>query len=140
MRRLVARIALVSAALWTLGCPGAPPRFEEISLDQARELLSTPEVSLVDAVSDQTGQPGPLPGGVRWKLGADPPERPEALANQGAVLVVGSAPRIAYRSAAALARAGNRPVYVFIPMNAEERSTLYSFALEIEEVPSGEDS
>ncbi len=123
-----------------LGCPGAPPWFEEVGLERASSLLTDPGIALVDAVSDENGQPGPLPGGVRWKLGPAPALRPEAVPAAGGVLVVGSEARVAYRSAAALARAGNQPVYVFIPMNADERSRLYASALASEEVPRGEDS
>jgi hypothetical protein len=39
-----------------------------------------------------------------------------------------------------LARAGNHPVLVFIPRNAEERSSLYALALQTEEKIRGENS
>ena len=140
MRRFLPGWGLALAALWMLACSGAPPWFELVSLEQARELLGDPAIALVDVVADGTGQPGALPGGVRWKLGKARPMPPEEVPPDIGVLVVGSERSLGLRSAAALARAGNRPVYVFIPGDADERSSLYALALETKEESIGQDS
>ncbi|MCP4003547.1 MAG: hypothetical protein GY725_05075 [bacterium] len=132
-------IAVLAMALG-FACSGSPPWFEVVSLEQASQMLGDPKIALVDAVSDGDDQPGPLPGGVRWKLSSSPAQPPENVPQLAGVLIVGSEKRIAYRSAAALARAGNQPIYVFIPSDADERSRLYASALQSEEGPRGNDS
>ncbi|MEE9281429.1 MAG: hypothetical protein V3V67_14745 [Myxococcota bacterium] len=113
--------------------------FEEVPVETARRLLRDPRVALIDAVADEKGQPGALPGGFRWTLGERAEPAPRGLPS-GAVLVIASDRRIGQRSAAALARAGNRPVYLFIPRNAQERTSLYALALQTEETIRDEDS
>lgn len=108
-------------------------------METATKLLVNPRVSLIDAVADGADQPGELPGGFRWTYTEGAPNAPQNLP-AGGVLVVAVDRRMAHRSAAALVRAGNHPVYVFIPKNAEERSGLYALALQTEEAIRGEDS
>jgi hypothetical protein len=56
------------------------------------------------------------------------------------VLVFGIDERSARARAAALARAGNHPVLVFVPRDAEERGRFYAVASPAEEDRRGEDS
>ncbi len=89
-----------------------PISFEVIPLERARSLVADPSITLLDVVSDKADQPGPLPGGVRWRLSAGEIELPDAVSEGSGVLVVGSSSQVAHRSAAALARAvGLRPLY-----------------------------
>ena len=55
-------------------------------------------------------------------------------------LLVASSSELGFRSAAALARARNRSIYLFISEAAEERSTLVALRKRREEFPSGRDS
>ena len=136
----MSRIALKGAAvLWALACSPLPASFEEVPLEVARRLLRDPGVTLIEAVADSRDAHEALPGGFRWRLG-DGFASPKHDLPSGSALVIAETQRIAHRSAAALARAGNQPVYVFIPTNAEERSSLYALALQIEETIRGEDS
>ena len=129
---------LVGLAL-ALGCH-APVSFEMISLERARALVESHDLTLLDVVSDGAKPPVRLPGGVRWRVSSGDLALPRSVSEGGGVLIVGSDQHVAHRSAAALARAGNHPVYVFIPRDAEERSSLYAVALQTEEIPRGEDS
>jgi hypothetical protein len=120
-----------------------PRGFERVSLERARGLLTGGRVAVVDALEVGTRDPGQVPGGIRWRVGQDgsiqtlegTPDVPG-----GGVLVIASSDAVGYRSAARLSRAGNRPVYVFIPETLEERSMLASAGLADREVPRGEDS
>ena len=136
----MSRIALKGAAvLCALACSPISVSFEEVPLEVARRLLRDPGVTLIEAVADSTDAQEALPGGLRWRLGDGFASPPQDLPS-GLALVIAENERIAHRSAAALARAGNQQVYVFIPTNAEERSSLYALALQIEETIRGEDS
>ena len=136
----MSRIALRGAAvLWALACSPLSVSFEEVPLERARRLLRDPRVTLIEAVDASSGPQKALPGGFRWHLGEGLASPPRDLPS-GHTLVIAENERIAHRCAAALARAGNQPVYVFILTNAAERSSLYALALQIEETSRGEDS
>lgn len=135
----MSRFARWAGVLLTLACSPLPPSFEEVSLAAARELLGDPQISLIDVLARENAEGDALPGGFRWDLGQDAAPDPRGLP-AGAVLVIASNRPTAHRSAAALARAGNHPVFVFIPRNAEERSSLYALALQTEERIRGENS
>ena len=126
------------AALGSLACE-PPPSFAEVELDDARRLLREPDVAVVDAVGGARHSLRVLPGAVRWTLTQSPATPPDEIPS-GPVLVVGASRPVGHRSAAALARAGNHPVYMFIPRDADERSSLYALALQSEETTRGEDS
>ncbi len=128
-----------AAAALCLACSPFPESFQEVQMNAVVKLLVNPQVSLIDAVADGAGQPGELPGGFRWTHKEGEPKAPQDLP-AGGVLVIAADRRTAHRAAAALVRAGNQPVYVFIPKNAEERSSLYALALQTEEAIRGEDS
>ena len=128
-----------AAAALCVACSPFPASFQEVQMEAVTKLLVDPRVSLIDAVADEADQPGELPGGFRWTHKEGGPNAPHNLP-AGGVLVIAVDRRMAHRSAAALVRAGNHPVYVFIPKNAEERSSLYALALQTEEAIRGEDS
>ena len=128
-----------AAAALCLACSPFPESFQEVQMNAVVKLLVDPQVSLIDAVADGAGQPGELPGGFRWTHKEGERNAPQDLP-AGGVLVIAADRRMAHRAAAALVRAGNQPVYVFIPKNAEERSSLYALALRTEEAIRGEDS
>ncbi len=128
-----------AAVLWALACSPLPVSFEEVPLEVAHRLLRDPHVTVIEAIAESSGVEQLLPGGFRWHLGKGVASPPGNLPS-GRTLIIADDERIAHRSAAALARAGNQPVFVFIPTNAEERSSLYALALQIEETIRGEDS
>jgi hypothetical protein len=70
--------------------------------------------------------------------GADPKAREVPLGR--GVLVFGMDERAARARAAAYARAGNQPVLVFVPRDAEERGRFYAVASREREERSGKDS
>jgi len=65
--------------------------------------------------------------------------QPEVPAGHG-VLVFGLDAKAARASAATFARAGNRPVLVFIPRDADERGRFYAVASKKQEERRGKDS
>jgi hypothetical protein len=103
-------LALVAGIGLAAACGPAPASYRLVSLEEAQKLLIDPGVALVDAVSDDTDQPEPLPSGVRWRI-ADAAAKPPAERN--------------------------RSVYVYIPRSARERSSLYARARDIEEKSGG---
>jgi hypothetical protein len=143
MRRAIRPAALLSPVLLVLACGGAPRTFSHVSLERARELAGGSDVSIVDVLEAGVRDPGRLPRGIRWRVdrsGAIGTAEGTADVPEGDVLVVATSPEVAYRSAAVLARSGNRSVYVFIAGSQEERSTLVATLLPDEEVKLGEGS
>ena len=115
-------IAVIGLAL---AC-GEPRAFRVVSVDDARSLLLTPGASVIDT----GGEPDAIPGGIPYSV----PEVGDSVALElppGPVLVVASSHASGLRTAAALTRAGNRSVVLFIPASAEERQSLYALASEM---------
>lgn len=131
--------ALAAMALASASCNDAPPSYRVVSLGEARHLLERPDIALLDAVGEHAQLPQPLPRGLVWRIERGELKPPQALP-AGAVLVVASDENTAHRSAAALARNQYRPVYVYIPRNAEDRSSLQAHAPTTEEHSGGRDS
>jgi hypothetical protein len=130
MRRLSSGI-LWAALLIGLGCPAPQRSFAVVSPEEAQVLLRKGGLSVVEAAStDSPGAGKALEAtpGQETKRPAPPPEAP-----RGGVLVIASTAPAGYRTAAALSRSGNRPTYVCISANAEERSRLYALALQTRE-------
>lgn len=135
-----ARFWLVLGILMLVAACSQPSRsFAVVGVAEARELLAQGQLTLVDAVPESPPWPEPLPGAVRWRVPDYVPPQPPELPEAG-VLVIGASAKLAYRSAAALVRSGNRPVYLCIPTDVDERSSLHSVALQAKENSRGEDS
>ena len=131
MRRLSSGI-LWAALLTGLGCPAPQRSFAEVSPEEAQVLLRKGGLSVVEAAP--TDSPGPgkalkATPGQETKRSAPAPEAP-----RGGVLVIASTAPAGYRTAAALSRSGNRPTYVCISENADERSRLYALAPQTREI------
>ncbi|MEX2208574.1 MAG: hypothetical protein WEF50_20350 [Myxococcota bacterium] len=96
-----------------------------IAIDEAKRLVESHAVVLVE-----------VPAALM-----SAPKDAAAPVHQGtAVLVFGNDLRSTRARAAALARAGNHPVLVFVPRDAEERGRFYAVASPAQEVRRGEDS
>jgi hypothetical protein len=125
------------------GCSEAwepPRRFALIQVEAARSLLREGSLTLVE-VAAQGDQAIASPGALLWELPESPtnPTPPPEIHRAG-VLLITSGARIGFRAAAAVSRTGSRRVFVFIPKNAEEKSSLYSLALKMKEIPRDRDS
>ena len=121
-----ARLALlVSVACVVTACPAPPVRFRVIAIEEAQRLVLRHEVVLVE---------------VPPALLSAPKEAVPAIRRGTGVLVFGVDERSTRARAAALARAGNHPVLVFVPRDAEERGRFYAVASPAEEDRRGEDS
>jgi len=115
---------LISAQIAFLGCGPRPAEFRVVGLEEARQALEREQLSVVEAVD--AASPAP----------SDP-----AVVPPGAgVLIVGLDARAARIRAATFARAGNHPVLVFIPRDADERGRFYAAASQKQEVRRGKDS
>ncbi len=121
-------------------CLAPPPSFHLVSLEDARALIASGEVILVEALAP--GEPaGPRPrDGVLWHLPAERPAELPNLPGQRPLLVVASSEALGFRAAARLAEHGNRPVRVLITRSAEDRGTLYALDPQAEEIQRGRDS
>jgi len=113
---------LVSVASLFLACAQPPPEFRVVSLDEARRLVESEHLKVVEAFAD-----------ARATV-------PPAVPSGSGVLVFGLDARAARARAATFARAGNRPVVVFIPRDADERGRFYAVASQKQEVRHGKDS
>jgi hypothetical protein len=121
-----ARLALlISVACVVTACPAAPVRFRVIAIEEAKRLVESHAVVLVE---------------VPPALMTAPKDAAVPVHRGTAVLVFGIDERSTRVRAAALARAGNHPVLVFVPRDAEERGRFYAVASAAEEVRRGEDS
>lgn len=129
--------ALLLVALLA-GCGEGPRSFREATSSETSQLLRDPSVRVVEAI-DGPGRGFGTARGLRWRLDVEPPGG-QPLVADGPVLVLGSSEVAAHRSAAALARAGHRPVWVFVPQTEEERAALAAPALEAKEKTRGEGS
>ena len=131
---------LLCCTLLAGACFAPPPSFHLVSLEDARALLASGEVILVEALAP--GEPaGPRPrDGVLWQIPAARPAELPDLPGQRPVLVVASSEALGFRAAARLAEHGNQPVRVLITHSAEDRGTLYALDPQAEEIPRGRDS
>jgi hypothetical protein len=123
MRRHVLRTALLPLLVALFGCAPPPPEFREVGMDEARKAVEEHGLTLVEVFPDARGAPGAgeVPAG-------------------GGVLVFSLDKRAARIRAANFARAGNRPVLVFIPRDADERGRFYAAATRKQEDRRGKDS
>lgn len=112
---------LVSVAAAFLAC--APPaEFRVVGLDEARRLVEREHLTVVEAFADAHSASAPL------------------VPEGAGVLVFGLDAKAARARAAIFARAGNRPVLVFIPRDAAERGRFYAVASQRQEERHGKDS
>jgi hypothetical protein len=113
---------LVSVAAALLACSPPPAEFRVVNLEEARRLVEKERLTVVEAFVDARGE---TPPGVPAGAG---------------VLVFGLDAKAARARAATFARAGNRPVLVFIPRDADERGRFYAVASRKQEERRGKDS
>jgi hypothetical protein len=115
---------LIGVLVGFLGCGPRPPEFRVVGLDEARQAVEQDGLAVVEAVDE-----------------ASPPlSDPAVVAPGSGVLIVGLDARAARMRAANFARAGNHPVLVFIPRDADERGRFYAAASQRQEVRRGKDS
>jgi hypothetical protein len=113
---------LVSVAVAVLACAPPPAEFRVVGLDEARRLVERERMVVVEAFADARSETSPaVPAAV-------------------GVLVFGLDAKAARARAATFARAGNRPVLVFIPRDADERGRFYAVASQRQEERRGKDS
>jgi hypothetical protein len=105
-----------------LACGKSPAEFRVVGADEAQRLVERERLTLVEAVADaQNATQAEVPAGA-------------------GVLVFGLDAKVARARAATFARAGNRPVVVFIPRDADERGRFYALASQRQEERRGKDS
>ena len=119
-RTLVLPLLLALSGLF--GCAPRPPEFREVGLEEARALVQAERLTVVEADPRRQAPDG------------------SAVEPEGGVLVFGLDARAARARAANFARAGHRPVLVFIPKNADERGRFYAVASRRQEDRRGKDS
>jgi hypothetical protein len=136
-------VATLHSFLLVLGLVGAcslPRSFRVVSLQEALAVISGGQATVLEVLADdEAPSRSPAQGGLYWRPGPGAPG-PAPSIPPGAVLVVASSGPVAYRSAAALVRAGNPDVIVVITANAEERQTLYALRAKEEGPIRGRDS
>ncbi|MGH2899790.1 MAG: hypothetical protein ACRDMZ_14040 [Solirubrobacteraceae bacterium] len=117
---------LLAAVVMSLAaCPAPPPSFRIIDLAEAKSAVEAHVLVLVEAAPVLLHGPSAHASDVPKDVG---------------VLVFGIDERSARARAAALARAGNQPVLVFVPRDAEERGRFYAVASPAQEDRRGKDS
>jgi hypothetical protein len=129
MARRVPLTPFVSVPCWVLccawiaflGCGPRPAEFRVVAMDEAQRALVSEQLSIVEAQDE-----------------VEPPV--SAVRAGSGVLIVGLNARVARLRAANFARAGNHPVLVFIPRDADERGRFYAAAAQKQEVRRGKDS
>ena len=118
-------VLLAGVIFGLLGCPAPPPSFRVVDLAEAEHLVGLHQVILVEAPA----------------VFLRTPETPSpAIPADVGVLVYGVDERATRARAAVFARAGNHPVLVFVPRDAEERGRFYALASPAEEDRRGKDS
>ena len=117
-------LPLLLALSGFFGCAPRPPEFREVGLEEARTLVQAERLTVVEAFADPR------------KQAADG----AAIQPDAGVLVFGLDAKAARARAAIFARAGHRPVLVFIPRNADERGRFYAVASRRQEDRRGKDS
>ena len=117
------RRALIMASLVPLfGCGRRPPEFREVTLDEAQQSVRAEHLTVVEAFAS----------------GREPAAG--SAVDGGGVLVFGLDAKAARARAAIFARAGNHPVLVFIPRDADERGRFDAVASRRQEDRRGRDS
>jgi hypothetical protein len=119
------RLRWVATAGWLWLACSMPASFRVVDLAEARVLLERDRLVAIEALPD-TGT------GARGSEAEVPPPT--------GVLIFGLDAKAARARAAAFARAGNQPVVVFIPRDAEERGRFYALASQRQESHRGKDS
>jgi hypothetical protein len=125
LQRRTLLLPLLLALSSLFGCAPRPPEFREVGLEEARTLVQGEGLTVVEAFADPRRQAQESATPVR----AD-----------GGVLVFGLDAKAARARAATFARAGHRPVLVFIPKDADERGRFYAAAGRRQEDRRGKDS
>lgn len=125
MRTGARAVLLTIVATGLSACPAAPVSFRIVDLEEAQRLVRAHEVVLVEV-------PEIVPGAAKAIA-------PSYTPGSG-VLVFGVDERSTRAHAAAVARAGNHPVLVFVPRDADERGRFYAVASPAEEDQRGKDS
>jgi hypothetical protein len=125
MTSRVCAALLAGVVMGLVGCPAPPPSFRVVDLAEAKRAVEAHVLILVEAAPVLLRGPGASAGDVPKGAG---------------VLVFGIDERSARARAAGLARAGNHPVLVFVPRDAEERGRFYAVASPAEEDRRGKDS
>jgi len=138
--RFSGALLLALLASVVLGACSLPRSFRVVSLEEALAVIGSKQATVLEVLADdEAPSRSPAQGGLYWRPGSGAPG-PAPSIPPGAVLVVASSGPVAYRSAAALVRAGNPDVMVVITANAEERQTLYALRAKEEEPSRGRDS
>jgi len=117
--RPVTRCAWLALAI--LACVPRPAEFRVVGLDEARRLVEQDRLVVIEVPPDSHAASADVPAGA-------------------GVLVFGLDGKAARARAATFARAGNRPVIVFIPRDADERGRFYAVASQRQEDRRGKDS
>jgi hypothetical protein len=125
MRSRACAVLLASVLAGLAACTAPPASFRVVDLAEAKRAVEARVLVLVEAA------PVLLRGSSSTAA-----EIPDGAG----VLVFGIDERSARARAAALARAGNHPVLVFVPRDAEERGRFYAVASPAEEDRRDEDS
>ncbi len=125
MRSRTCASLLATVATVLCACPAPPASFRVVDLAEAQRVVGHHELILVEATPATRARPD-----------AASPDVPVSVG----VLVFGDDERVTRARAAELARAGNHPVLVFVPRDAEERGSFYAVASPAEEVRRDEDS